>query len=194
MNKKLKWTLIILAVLAIAFIIVKKMSSGPKTEKVAIEKAAKRTIIESVNASGKIYPEIEVKISPDIAGQITNLYVQEGDSVKKGKVLARIYADIYALQRDEAASRVNQSVATVDNSRASLESLKANLDLAKQSYDRNKTLYDQKVISKAELEQFEVTYRSAQANYSAAQSNIKSLQAGVQSTQTEQQLLPRWTE
>jgi HlyD family secretion protein len=88
------------------------------------------------------------------------------------------------LQRDEAASRVNQSVATVDNSKASLESLKANLDLARQSLERNKTLFEQKVISKAELEQFEVSYRSALANYTAAQSTIKSLQAGVQSTQT----------
>lgn len=184
MNKKLKWTLIVGGVIAGAFLVAKAMGGGDKTEKVAVEKASKRTIIESVNASGKIYPEIEIKISPDISGQITNLYVEEGDSVKKGKVLARIYADIYALQRDEAASRVNQSVATVDNSKASLESLKANLDLAKQSLDRNKTLYDQKVISKAELEQFEVTYRSAVANYTAAQSNIKSLQAGVQSTQT----------
>jgi HlyD family secretion protein len=184
MNKKLKWTLIIVGIVAGGFIVAKAVGGSDKTEKVAVEKASKRTIIETVNASGKVYPEIEIKISPDISGQVTNLYVEEGDSVKKGKVLARIYADIYALQRDEAASRVNQSVATVDNSKASLESLKANLDLAKQSLDRNKTLYDQKVISKAELEQFEVTYRSAVANYNAAQSNIKSLQAGVQSTQT----------
>jgi HlyD family secretion protein len=184
MNKRLKWTLIILAVLAGIFIISKMMSGGNKTEKVAVEKAVTRTIIESVNASGKVYPEIEVKISPDIAGQITNLYVQEGDSVKKGKVLARIYADIYALQRDEAASRVNQSVATVDNSKASLESLKANLDLAKQTLARNRTLYEQKVISKSELEQYEASLRSAEANYNAAQSNIKGLQANVQSTQT----------
>lgn len=160
------------------------MAGGKKTEKVAVEKASKRTIIESVNASGKIYPEIEVKISPDIAGQITELNVQEGDSVKKGAILARIYADIYALQRDEAASRVNQSVATVDNGKASLESLKSNLDLAKQTLDRNRTLYDQKVISKAELEQYESTYRSALANYNAAMQNIKGLQANVQSTQT----------
>jgi len=185
MNKKLKWVLIILGVLVGLFFIIKVMGGGrKKTGKVATEKVAKRTIIETVNASGKIYPEVEVKITPDIAGQITELYVEEGDSVKKGKVLARIYADIYALQRDEAASRVNQSVATVDNSKAFLESLKANLDLAKQTLNRNKTLYDQKVISKAELEQYEVTYRSAQANYNAALQNIKSLQAGVQSTQT----------
>ena len=184
MNKKLKWTLIILGIVAAVLLLGKAFGGGKKTEKVAIEKASKRTIIESVNASGKVYPEIEVKISPDIAGQITDLYVEEGDSVKKGKILARIYADIYALQRDEAASRVNQSVATVDNGKASLESLQANLDLAKQTLDRNKTLFDQKVISKAELEQYEVTYRSAQANYKAAMQNIKGLQANVQSTQT----------
>jgi HlyD family secretion protein len=184
MNKKLKWTLIIVGLSAGAFIVAKAVGGGDKTEKVAVEKASKRTIIESVNASGKIYPEIEVKISPDIAGQITDLYVEEGDSVKKGKVLARIYADIYALQRDEAASRVNQSVATVDNGKASLESLKANLDLAKQTLARNRTLYEQKVISKAELEQYETTLRSAEANYNAALQNIKGLQANVQSTQT----------
>ncbi len=184
MNKKLKWTLIIVGLLAVAFIVIKTVGSRNKTEKVAVEKATARTIIESVNASGKVYPEVEVKISPDIAGQITELYVQEGDSVKKGKILARIYADIYALQRDEAASRVNQSVATVDNGKASLESLKANLDLARQTLDRNKTLFEQKIISKAELEQYEVTFRSAQANYNAAMQNIKGLQASVQSTQT----------
>jgi len=184
MNKKLKWVLIIIGILAVAFFAIKKFGGGKKEEKVAIEKVTKRTIVESVNASGKIYPETEVKISPDISGQITELYVQEGDSVKKGTVLARIYADIYSLQRDEAASRVNQSVATVDNSKASIEALKSNLDLAKQAFDRNQTLYNQKVISKSELEQFEGSYRSALANYNAALQNIKGLQANVQSTQT----------
>lgn len=185
MNKKLKWTLIIIGILAALFVIARMVNgAGKKTEKVAVEKAAKRTIIESVNASGKVYPEVEVKISPDIAGQITELYVEEGDSVTKGKVLARIYADIYALQRDEAASRVNQSVATVENGKASLESLKANLELARQTLARNKILYEQKVISKAELEQYETSLRTAESNYNAALQNIKSLQAGVQSTQT----------
>jgi HlyD family secretion protein len=185
MNKKLKWTLIIAGILAGIFLLMKMFGGeGDKTEKVATEKATKRTIVESVNASGKVYPEIEVKISPDISGQVTELYVAEGDSVQKGKILARIYADIYALQRDEAASRVNQSVATVENSKAMLEALKANLDQASQAYDRNKQLYDQKVISKAELEQYETTFRTASANYTAALSNIRSLQAGVQSTQT----------
>ena len=134
MNKKLKWILIILGVLALVFVGLKMSNSGDKKIKVATEKAVKRTIIETVNASGKVYPEIEVKISPDISGEITELNVEEGDSVKKGQLLARIYADIYALQRDEAASRVNQSAATVDNSQAAIEALKANLDLAQQRF------------------------------------------------------------
>ena len=110
MNKKLKWVLIILGILALIFIIMKVAGGGDKTVKVATEKAVKRTIVETVNASGKIYPEVEVKISPDISGEITELNVEEGDSVRKGELLARIFADIYALQRDEAASRVNQSI------------------------------------------------------------------------------------
>ncbi len=184
MNKKLKWGLIILGVLILLVTIGFAMGGGKKTEKVAVEKAANRTIVESVNASGKIYPEVEVKISPDISGQITELMVEEGDSVKKGQILARIYADIYALQRDEAASQVQQSIANVDNSKAALEALKASYEQAKLAYDRNKSLYNQKVISKSELEQFETTLRTAEANYNAALQSIKGLQAGVQSTQT----------
>ncbi|HVT84701.1 MAG TPA: efflux RND transporter periplasmic adaptor subunit [Chitinophagaceae bacterium] len=187
MNKTVKWILIILGIIIVLIIAGKLIVGGGDSGgiKVATEKSAKRTIIETVNASGKIYPETEVKISPDISGEITELDVQEGDTVKKGQVLARIYADIYALQKDMAASRVNQSEATVANSEESLNALKANLDQAKQTYDRNKTLFDQKVISKAELEQYETTYRTALANYNAAKQNILSLKAGVQSAQTD---------
>jgi HlyD family secretion protein len=184
MNKKVKWILIILGVLIGVFIIMKVAGSKDNVTKVSAEKVTKRTIIETVTASGSIYPEVEVKISPDISGEITDLNVQEGDSVKRGQVLARVFADIYALQRDEAASQVNRSQATVANSNAALEALQAALDQAKQAYDRNKSLFDQKIISKAELEQYETTYRSALANFNAAKANIRSLQAGVQSSQT----------
>jgi HlyD family secretion protein len=184
MNKKLKWILIVSGIVIGIFVIIKLFSGDDKGTKVSGEKAVKRTIIETVTASGNIYPEVEVKISPDISGEITELNVQEGDSVTKGRVLARIFADIYSLQRDEAASRVNQSQATVANSNAALESLQASLDQAKQSFERNKALYDQKVISRSEFEMYETSYRSAQANYNAARENIRSLQAGVQSSQT----------
>lgn len=185
MNKSLKWILIIVGVLAVLFVGAKMLGGSSKSgTKVTAEKAQRRTIIETVNASGKVYPEVEVKISPDISGEITELDVQEGDSVKKGQVLARIYADIYSSQRDEAAARVMQSQATVANSEASLTALKAQLDQAKTVYDRNKDLYDQKVISKAEFEQYETQYRTSQSQYTAAQQNIRSLKAATQSTQT----------
>lgn len=182
MNKKLKWGLIILVVGGVVFSIVKSRG-GDKDEKVTVEKASLRTIVETVNASGKVYPEVEVKISPDISGEITELTVEEGDSVRKGQVLARIYADIYALQRDEAASRVSQSSASVENSRAALEALRANYNQAKLTYDRNKKLFEDKVISRAELEQFETTYKSAQANLNAAEQGLRGLQASVKGTQ-----------
>jgi HlyD family secretion protein len=185
MNKKLKWTLIIVGAIVLLLVIGKVVAGGGNNgEKVAVEKVAKRTIIETVTASGQIYPEVQVKISPDVAGEVTELNVEEGDSVKKGQVLARIYADIYALQRDEASSQVSQSQATVANNEEALDVFNANLAQAKQAYDRNKTLYDQKVISKAEFEQYETTLRSAQANYNAAQQNIKSLKASAQAAQT----------
>src|SRR4029078_11792493 len=132
MNKKLKCFLFILGVLLVLFV-GGKMLGGSSTGviKVTVENAQKRTIIETVNASGKVYPEVEVKISRDISGEITELNVEEGESVKKGQVLARIYADIYSSQRDEAQARVIQSQATVANSQAALDAIKAQVDQAK---------------------------------------------------------------
>src|SRR5438128_1632002 len=141
MNKTVKLILFGLLGLIVLLIVVKLLAGrGDDGVKVTTEKVTKHIIIETVNASGKIYPEIEVKISPDISGEITELNVQEGDSVKKGQVLARIYADIYSSQRDEAQARVTQSQATVANGQAGLEALKAQLDQAKAVYNRNKDL------------------------------------------------------
>ena len=184
MNKTVKWILIILGVL-IVLLIVGKLISGNGNEgvKVSSEKAAKRTITETVNASGKVYPEVEVKISPDISGEITDLYVKEGDSVKKGQILARIYADIYATQRDQAAAAVNQQVAMTANSQAQLDALKATMDQAQRTYDRQKQLMEDKIISKAEFEQSESAYLSATANYNAAVQSIRGNKASIQSAQ-----------
>lgn len=185
MNKKLKWVLFSLGGLIVLLLVGKLIAGGDETGvKVSIEKVEKRTIVETVNAPGKVYPEIEVKVSPDISGEIVELNVQEGDSVRKGQVLARIYADIYASQRDDAAARVAQSQAGVANTAASLESFKATLDQSKTNYDRQKKLLDDKVISPAEFEQAESSYRTAQANYNAALQSVRSQQAGVASAQT----------
>lgn len=90
MGKSWKWILLIIGLLLAIFIVRKMMTGNSKIEKVATEKATQRTIIETVNASGKIYPETEVKITPEYSGQIDELKVNEGDYVKKGQVLVRI--------------------------------------------------------------------------------------------------------
>jgi HlyD family secretion protein len=183
MSKKMIWIIVALLVVVVTLIALKKSGAIGKDEgiKVTAEKVLRRTIIETVNASGKVYPEIEVKVSPDISGEITELTVDEGDSVKRGQVLARIYADIYTTQRDQAAAMVNQQQASVSNSSAQLESLKASLDQAKRTYERQKQLLEDKVISRAEFEQAENAYLTAQANYTAAQQGIRGNEAAVQS-------------
>ncbi len=178
-NKLVWWIiggLLLIIVLILAF--GKKEDKGIK---VTVETAAVRTIIETVNASGKIFPEVEVKVSPDISGEVVELNIAEGDTVRRGQVLARIYADIYASQRDQASAGVAQMQAQTANARASLNALKATLDQAKNNYDRQKQLLDQRVISRAEFEQSEQAYLSAKANYEAAQQGIRANEAGVRS-------------
>ena len=185
MSKTVKWILISLVVLVAALVGLKVAGVFGKNEgiKVTAEKVQKRTIIEVVNASGKIYPEIEVKVSPDISGEITELNVQEGDSVKKGEIVARIYADIYSIQANQAASGVAQSQAQVANSQASLEALKANMDQSEKSFKMQKQLYDEKVISSNEFNVADAAYKTALANYNAARQGIRGGQAAVQSAQ-----------
>ncbi|MEO6547049.1 MAG: efflux RND transporter periplasmic adaptor subunit [Ferruginibacter sp.] len=186
MSKTVKWILISLVVLIVALVALKFAGVFGENEgtKVTAEKVEKRTIIEIVNASGKIYPEVEVKVSPDISGEITELSVLEGDSVKKGQVLARIYADIYSIQANQAASGVAQSQAQVANSQAALDALKAQLDQSQKTFNMQKQLFDDKVISANEFNLSESNYRSAQANYNAAKQGIRGGQAAVQSAQS----------
>ena len=183
MSKKLKWIIVILVVVIVALIVLKLAGVVGKDEgtKVTAEKAAARNITEIVTASGKVFPEIEVKVSPDISGEIVQLNVIEGDTVKRGQVLANIYADIYASQRDQAAAIVTQSQAQVSTSKSQLEALKATLDQTEATYKRQKTLLDQKVISQSEFEQAQQAYLSAKANYQAALDGIRANQANVQS-------------
>lgn len=184
--RKRNW-IIIISLLAVIILLVALKKGGvigkEEGTKVSTEKVARRTITETVNASGKIYPEIEVKVSPDISGEIVELTVVEGDSVRRGDILARIYADIYTTQRDQASAVVNQERARVDNSRAQLPGLKAAMDFAQKNFDRQKQLLDEKVISRSEFEQAQNNLQRATADYNAALESIRGGQAGVASAQ-----------
>lgn len=185
MNKKLLWIIIgVLALIGVLFGLKQGGVIGKEEGiKVTTEKVERRTIIETVNASGKVYPEVEVKVSSDISGEITELTVEEGDSVTKGQVLARIFADIYITQRDQVAAAVKQQQALVNNSTAQLEALKSTMTQTEAQYQRQLKLMQEKVISRAEFEQAENAYNTAKANYNAALQGIAGNKAAVQSAQ-----------
>ena len=182
MNKKLIWVLVGLAAVIILLVGLKKAGVIGKEqgEEVTSEKVQLRTITESVNASGKVYPEVEVKVSPDISGEIVNLFVEEGDKVTKGQVLAKIYADIYASQKDQATASVNQFKAQYENVKASLTGLKTSYENTKATYERYKKLLADKIVSRSEFEQTEQAYRAAESSYNSALQAIKSGEAQIQ--------------
>jgi HlyD family secretion protein len=182
MKKKLLWIFISVVVLILVLVLLKKGGVIGKDEglKVSAEKVIRRDITEIVTASGKVYPEKEVKISPDISGEVVELkVVQEGDSVKKGQELVKINPDIYNAQRDQAAAQVNQQQALVSNIAAQLPGLKATMDAAQNNYDREKQLLDQQVVSRSEFETAESSLKTAQATYAAAAQTVKGNVAGV---------------
>ena len=185
MDKKWIWILVALVVVIGTLMGLKKAGVIGKEEgtKVSVEMVTRRNITEVVNASGKVYPEIEVKISPDVSGEIVELTVMEGDSVRRGQLLARVYADILATQRDQAAAVVNQQQAQVGNVSAALEAFKARMEQAERQYQRQKQLYGEKVISRLEFEQAENAVLTSRADYNAAQKSIQSTKAAVASAQ-----------
>jgi HlyD family secretion protein len=180
MNKTLLYIIIGLIVLIGVLVLLKGVLGGDSGIRVSAEKVVRRNITEIVTASGKVYPEKEVKISPDVSGEVVELGVQqEGDSVHKGQVLAKVYADILTNQRDQAAAQVNQQQALVANMQDQLPGLKATMEMDKRAMDREKQLLDQKVVSLSEYETAEGAYKTAQAGYMAALSTIRGNQAGA---------------
>lgn len=173
-NKILTILIIAVAVLLIFAIIGKKAGWFGKavTVKVAVEYAEKRMITESITANGKIQPEKEVKITPDVSGEIVELNVKEGDQVQKGELLLRIKPDVYISQRD-------RSVAALSSARARLSQADAQFRQSELSFRRSKQLFDEKTISQAEFEQAEASYNVAKAEVDAAKHSVTSSEASL---------------
>lgn len=162
---------------------------GKKDKKgiqVAVEKVSYRNIVEEVTASGTIYPENEVKISPDVSGEITELYVKEGDTVRKGQLLVRINPDIYQTQLEQAKAGLNNAKATSENIQAQLLRTKANVENQKKNFEMQEKLYKDKVISQQEFNNAQAQYEMAKADLQAAEKqalasiyNTRSVEANV---------------
>ena len=173
-NKILKILLPIAIVLIIFAIIGKKQGWFGKavTVKVAIEKAEMRSVTETITANGKIQPEKEVKISPDVAGEIVELNVKEGDNVVKVQLLCRIKPDIYVSQRD-------RSLAAISSAKARQAQSEAQFVQAELSYKRSKQLFDEQTISKSEFEQAQATFTVAKSEVDAAKYSVISSEASL---------------
>src|SRR5664279_2401990 len=122
-NKKLYWIIgSVVLVLLITLVVLKRNGSiGPSQDvKVATDLVVKRTIVETVSANGKIQPETEVKLSPDVSGEIIDLFVKEGDVIKKGQILAKVNPEIYRSTLDRVVGALNSQKANLANSKARL--------------------------------------------------------------------------
>ncbi len=139
---------------------------------VELSKVAQTTIVETVSATGKIQPEIEVKISSEVSGEVIALPIKEGQQVKKGDLLVRINPDLYE-------SGVNRSVASMSTTKAGLSQADAQVKEAKANYDRNKKLFDKGIISKSEWDRIVSAYEVAVANKQSAYYQVQSASATV---------------
>jgi len=174
-NDKILKILVPLTIVLIVFALIGKKAGWfgkAATVKVSVENAEKRTIIETITANGKIQPEKEVKITPDVSGEIVELTVREGDNVEKGQLLLRIKPDVYISQRD-------RSLAAISQARARLSQAEAQFIQAELSYKRNKQLYDEETISRSEFEQAEASYLVAKAEVDAARFSVTSAEAAL---------------
>ncbi|MAZ73569.1 MAG: efflux transporter periplasmic adaptor subunit [Flavobacteriaceae bacterium] len=175
MKKTLIWIAVVAVALVILLVAGKKMGlfgEGGNFTEVEVSKIEPIDITETVAATGKIQPEVEVNISSEVSGEIIELPIKEGQQVKKGDLLVKINPDLI-----QAA--VSQSQAGLQNVRAQLNQAEASLKNSKANYERNKALFEKGVISKSQWDQTIAEYEGAQASVQSAYYNVQSAAANV---------------
>lgn len=174
MSKK-KIIILVFVIAVIAALIIFKKTKGESSgdsKQVTIEKADVTTLIETVSATGKIQPEVEIKVSSEVSGEIIALPIKENQQVKKGDLLVKINPDIYT-------SGYQRTLASLSTSKAGLSQAEAQFKQAQADYNRSKTLFDKGVISKSEWDQTTASYESAKASKQQAYFNVQSASATV---------------
>ena len=170
-NSKNRYILVAASIVIVALIIVGKSKSG-KGIPVTVKHPQIGTIVESIPANGKIQPVTEVKISPDVSGEIIKLNFQEGDTVKKGDLILQIKQDVYISARDRAEASLNAVKAQYLQQEAQLKQIELN-------HRRNEQLYSKNTIAQADYEKSLAEYQIAQSQLKAAEFNVKSAQASL---------------
>lgn len=184
-NKLLRYLLIVAIALIILALIGKKSGwfGGEVLTKVSIERPELRTINELVTASGKVQPETEVKISPDVSGEIVELNIAEGDDVVKGDLLLKIKPDIYLSAVDRTRASVNSTKANFANSQSMLEQVQSKYNQTLKSFERSKILWEQKTISEADYEAALSQFEMSKAELEAAKKSVEAAKYAVQSAE-----------
>ncbi len=177
---------IILGLIAILVIlkltgVIKSKDSGIK---VTVQTAKKRDILQYVSATGKANAKDEVSVSSDVSGEITHLYVVEGQYVQQGQLLATIRAENYIAAVDQSRAILNQNIANVNSSKSQVNVAQANYDKALIDFNRYKKLLDEKVISLSEFQTYQTAYLTAQANLKTAKQNVQVGQEQVNSSRS----------
>lgn len=183
-SKKLLRNLLIAAGILIIFAVIGKKAGwfGKElTYDVAVDTVKRRDITEIITANGKIQPKTEVKINPEISGEITELYVKDGDFVKEGQPLLRIKPDMYISARDRVAAAVDGSRANLANAKAQLAQVNAQFEQARLAYDRSKRLWEEGAISQSDWESAQSAYEIAGANVESARQTVIGAEFSIKS-------------
>jgi len=173
-KKLLSYVLIVTVIGIILIVVGKKVGWFGKEEiiKVAVERVQSRNIIETITANGKVQPETEIVITPEVSGEIVELNVKEGDMVEQGKLLVLIKPDTYQSIRDRTEAALNSA-------KARLAQAEASFIQSELSFNRNKKLWDQQAISEAEYENASASISIARAELDAAKYSVRSAEAGL---------------
>lgn len=186
-KKRSIWFWLGIGAVALILILVVAKKAGwlgdSNVTKVSAEKVQIRDIIETVSANGKIQPEVELKISADVSGEITELYVAEGDVVKKGTLLCRINPEVYLSNNERAVAAVNTSKSNLLSSKSRLTQALAQFEQVELNFKRNEKLFKDKVISPSEFENVKSSYEVSKAEVEAARQSVSAATFGVNSAE-----------
>ena len=176
-SKKRLWIAVAIVVLIVALVAGKKFFGKDENQRlVDVEEVVLRDLVQTVAATGKIQPEIEVMLSSEVSGEIIELPISEGDQVQKGDLLVRINPDLIQ-------SALRQAEAGLQNAKAGLAQAEASLRNAQLNYDRNKTLFEKGVISKSEWDRTVADFEMAEATRNSAFYSVESARSNVQQGQ-----------
>jgi HlyD family secretion protein len=184
-NKKLYWLIGGLVFLIILFMVGKSAGwiGKPKELEVELAKAKRVTIVEKVSASGTVQPVTEVKLAPEVSGEIISLLIEEGDSVRKGQPMVKIKPDTWESQYQRAQAGLSQQRANLEQAEANLLRSKATFTRSEQEYNRNERLWNEKVISEADWQLAKQNFAVAKSDVTSAEQQVEAARFVIQSTE-----------